>query len=216
MKARVPRTAFATALLVSLSLAACVAEAPPAAEQGFAEDFAQEFCRFGSFQGSSSQGYECVDGEFHAWVDNDQEPCDFVTASAGETYGDVRIEADVRFAQGAEAGAYLICRGSQVTGSFYYFRLGADGMAEITDYLKGEEQLARMYSLPAGALQPGQNRMRADCVGNKLALHLNGQLVLEREIDGQAYGPGDIGLGAGGASEGLSDVYFDNLVVGSP
>ena len=47
-------------------------------------------------------------------------------------------------------------------------------------------------------------------------MYLNGELVLDREIEGEAYGPGDIALGAGGGSEGLSDVYFDNLVVGAP
>jgi len=55
--------------------------------------------------------------------------------------------------------------------------------------------------------------MRVDCLGNQLALYLNEQLVLEREIEGEALGPGNIALGAGGASEGLSDVYFDNLTI---
>lgn len=130
--------------------------------------------------------------------------------------GDVRLEVDVRFAQDAEGGAYLICRGSQAGGSFYLLRLAAEGWVEITDFLDGEEQTAHMMTLPADALKPGWNRLRADCIGRDLSMYLNGELVLEREIEGEAYGPGDIALGAGGGSEGLSDVYFDNLVVGAP
>jgi hypothetical protein len=216
MKSQSTRFTLAPAMVLTLFLAACGAAAPPVAELGFEEDFAQEFCRFGSMEGSTSKGYGCVDGEFRAWIDNDQEVYDFIAASAGERLGDVRLEADVRFVEGAEAGAYLLCRGSQESGSFYLFRLGADGAVEITDYLDGEEQVARLTVLDEGMLQPGWNRLRADCLGNQLSLYLNGQRVLEREMEGEALGPGDFALGAGGASEGLSDVYFDNLVVSTP
>jgi hypothetical protein len=205
------------AMPAALALAACAAggtAAPPAG--GLQDDFSSGACRFGSIEGTSTLGYECVDGEFRAWIDNDQEPYDFITSSTGETYGDVRIEVDASFASGEDAGAYIICRGSQVSGSFYYFRVGVDGVVEITDYLEGEEQIARLNNLPAGALQPGWNRLRADCLGNDLALYVNGELVLEREIEGGAYGPGDIGLGAGGGSLGLSEVRFDNLLVDQP
>jgi len=210
-------SAFCAAVVLSSLLAACGGEAPlPQAAQGFQDDFAQEFCRFGSMEGSTSRGYGCVDGEFRAWIDNDEEPYAFVAASAQESLGDVRIEADVRFAEGAEAGAYLLCRGGTESGSFYAFKLGADGTVEIADYLENEEQIVRMNTTPEGTLRTGWNRMRVDCLGNQLALYLNEQLVLEREIEGEALGPGNIALGAGGASEGLSDVYFDNLTIGAP
>lgn len=217
MRSHPSSSVFWAAALLSLMLAACGGEAPaPPSAQGFQDGFAQEFCRFGSMEGSTSRGYGCVDGEFRAWIDNDEEPYAFVVASAQEPFGDVRIEADVRFAEGAEAGAYLLCRGGPESGSFYAFKLGADGYLEIADYLDNEEQIVRMNSLPQGALLPGWNRVRADCLGSKLSFYLNGNLVLEREIEGEALGPGGIALGAGGASEDLSDVYFDNLAVNVP
>lgn len=210
-------SAFWAAILFAILLTACGGEAPsPPAAQAYEDAFEQEFCRFGSMEGSTSRGYGCVDGEFRAWIDNDEEPYAFVVASAREPFGDIRIEADVRFAGGAEAGAFILCRGGSESGSFYTFKLGADGFVEIADYREGEEQIVRMNAVPEGALQPGWNRLRADCIGNRLSLYLNGALVLEREIEGEAYGPGDIGLGAGGASEGMSDVSFDNLAVAAP
>jgi hypothetical protein len=198
-------------------LTACAGEAPaPPPAQGLEDDFAQEHCRFGSMEGSTSKGYGCLDGEFRTWIDNDESPYDFIAASAGERLADVRVEVDFRSAGGPEAGAVILCRGSQEGGTYYLFRLGADGTAEITDFVDGEEQIARMGPLPDGALLAEGNRLRAECLGNQLALYLNDRLVLERSIDGEALGPGDIGLGAGGASEGMSDVYFDNLVIRVP
>lgn len=204
---------------LGLLLAACGSKASspaPVASAGVQDDFSNAACLFGSMQAGSSRGYECAEGEFHAWIDNDQDAYDFVAAPTNETYGDVRIEVDVRFVSGEEAGAYLLCRGSQLSGNFYYFRLGADGLAEITDYLEGEEQIARLYPLPEGAIQPGWNHLRADCIGKDLSFYLNGELVLERTIEGEVFEAGDVGLGAGGGSLGFSEVRFDNLVVVQP
>jgi len=207
------------AALISALLVGCSGSdtgPAPAEGSGLQDDFSAGTCRFGSLQAGATQGYGCVDGEFRAWIDNDQESYDFVSASAGESYGDVRIEVDARFVSGEDAGAYLLCRGSQVGGAFYALRVGVDGSVEITDFLDGEEQIARLDSLPEGSILPGANRLRADCLGNDLALYVNGSLVLEREIEGGAYSSGDMGLGAGGGSRGLSEVRFDNLIVSQP
>ena len=205
-------------VLLSLALTACGGATPAATEPSgsLQDDFSSTACRFGDLQAGSTQGYQCIDGEFRAWIDNDQVSYDFISAPAGELYGDVSIEVNVRFVSGDDAGAYLLCRGGQLTGDFYAFRVGVDGMIEITDFQDGEEQVARLNTLPEGALLPGVNRLRADCLGSDLALYVNGNLVLERKIEGNAYGPGAIGLGAGGGSQGFSEVRFDNLVVSAP
>jgi hypothetical protein len=214
--------AWLTALLAAATLSfltACSsnpAPAEPASGAGVQEDFSGDACLFGSLQVGSSRGYECTDSEFRAWIDNDQDAYDFLAAPANETFGDVRVEVDARFVSGEESGAYLLCRGSQLSGNFYYFRLGADGLAEITDYLEGEEQIARMFPLPDGTILPGWNHLQADCIGRNLSFYVNGELVLEREIEGDVYESGDIGLGAGGSSLGFSEVRFDNLLVTQP
>ena len=206
-------------MLMTISiLSGCGEPTPIPASSGaaVADGFPGSTCPFGKLQAGLTQGYECVDGEFRAWIDNNQAAYDFVTAPLGENYGDVRIEVDARFVSGEEAGAYILCRGSQLTGDFYYFRLGAEGLAEITDYLDGEEQIARLYPLPDGMLQPGWNHLRADCIGKDLSFYLNGELVLERELDSSYYTSGDVSLGAGGGSLGFSEVRFDNLQVTQP
>ena len=204
-------------LSVVLLLAACGGsrQPAPATMAGLQADF-EASCPFGSLQAGGSQGYECTDGEFRVGIDNNQAPYDFITAPLGGSYGDVRVEVDVRFAQGADAGAYIICRGSQAAGDFYLLRLGVDGSVEITDFRETEEQIARMNSLPEGYVLPGWNHMQADCAGPKLSLTVNGELVLEREIGDDYFASGDVGLGAGGGSFGLSEVRFDNFKLSNP
>jgi len=204
-------------LLSSIVLAACGTQAPPAqgASSAREDDFSSGACFPGRLEVGATKGYECVDDEFRAWIDNDQEAYDFVTAPLGESYDDVRIEVDVRFESGDDAGAYIVCRGSQLAGDYYYFRLGVDGSAEISDVLEGEEQIARMIALPEGAIGRDWNRLRADCIGDTLSFYLNGELVLERQEE-SPYDSGDVGLGAGGGSGGFSAVRFDNLEVRKP
>jgi hypothetical protein len=206
---------YLSALLI---LSGCGSASSPATNSGgeVLDDFSNASCPFGQMQAGSSRGYECADGEFRAWIDNDQERYDFITAPLGESYGDVRIEVDARFVSGDEAGAYILCRGSQSTGDFYFLRVSADGRVEITNYLEGEEQIARLNTVPDGAVLPGWNHIQADCIGRDLSLYLNGELVLERELEGDFYAAGDVGLGAGGGSQGFSEVRFDNLQVIQP
>lgn len=189
---------------------------PAAPAAAFLEDdFSAPACLFGSLEGTSSFGYSCADGEFRAWIDNDQAPYDFVSAAGGESYGDVRLEVDARIDSAVPyGGAIVVCRGNQTAGDFYEFVLSPDGTVTVSDYLDGEEQVARFNELPEGTLLPDWNHLRVDCSRNHLAFYVNDVLALERDLD--ALARGEIGLGAGGASEGRTAVRFDNLVVTSP
>ena len=204
-------------LTATLALAACGGAGPQPSPGGTSlrDDFSVASCRFGSLQAGSTKGYECADGEFRAWIDNDQQSYDFTTASTGDSYSDVRIEVDARIVSAVPyGGAVLLCRGSQESGNFYAFTLSPDGSMDISDYLDGGEQIARSGSLPEGTLQPDWNHLRIDCIGNHLAFYVNGVLGLEREID--EIDQGDIALGAGGSSDGFTEVRFDNLAVTTP
>lgn len=203
------------AFLFSLILAACGgAGASPAPSGGAAlqDDFSGAACQFGSLEAGSTKGYGCSDGEFRAWIDNGQAPYDFVTSPSHDSYGDVRIEVDVRIVSAVPyGGAIVLCRGTQASGNFYEFVLSPNGSAGISDFLDGEEQIARAASLQPGTLKPDWNHLRVDCVGNHLAFYVNDTLAVERDVD--KFPKGKIGLGAGGSSEGMTDVRFDNLVV---
>ena len=203
--------------LAMAALAACGGAAPatPASGATLQDDFSSATCLFGFLEAGSTQGYECVDGEFRAWIDNDQASYDFITSSSPDSYGDVRIEVDARIVSAVlYGGAFVVCRGSQTAGDFYAFVLSPDGTVTISDYLDDEEQIARIGSLPEGTLKPDWNRLRVDCIGDHLAFYVNGVLGVERDIDVLAQG--EVGLGAGGASDGFTEVHFDNLTVLQP
>jgi hypothetical protein len=204
------------AVLIALGLAACggAATDAPSTAGPLQDDFSSATCPFGFLEAGSTQGYECVDGEFRAWIDNDQATYDFISAPGGESYEDVRIEVDARIVSAVPyGGVVVLCRGSQASGDYYSFTLSSGGV-ELTDTLDGEEQISRYKDLPAGVMQPDWNHLRVDCIGNHLAIYVNGTLALDRDIDELAQG--DVGLGAGGASEGQTEVRFDNLVVSQP
>jgi hypothetical protein len=185
-------------------------EEPPACPPAFAS--------FGFLEAGTSYGYECEPEGFRAWIDNDQAPYDFITAPQGQDYADVRIEVDVLINATEEdpfGGAVFVCRGAQVFGFYYAFVLAPDGSAQLSDYLDGEEQIARFGFSSPGTMKPDDwNQVRVDCIGTHMALYLNGELVVERDMDSLARG--DIGLGAGGASDGFTEVRFRNLVVSVP
>jgi len=206
------------AAFAALALTACGgAGAPQAPADGatLQDDFSSSTCLFGSLEAGSTQGYGCVDGEFRAWIDNDQASYDFITSSTPDSYGDVRIEVDALIVTAVPyGGAVVVCRGRQTSGNFYAFTLSPDGSVGISDYLDGGEQIARLDALPEGTMGTDWNHLRVDCVGNHLAFYVNGTLALERDIDERAQG--EIGMGAGGASEGFTEVRFDNLVVSAP
>ncbi len=214
------KTSSAFIAAAALLMAACGSKTapdlqPPAA--GLQEDFSSTACLFGSMRVGSSRGYECVDGEFRAWIDNDQDILRLhrrarstkPTATSGS-----RSTSAFSPARKPEPTSSAVAASSP--GIIYYFRLGADGSSEITNYLEGEEQVARMFPPSDGSIQPGWNHLRADCIGGNLSFYVNGELVLERTMDGNVYESGDIGLGAGGGSLGFSEVRFDNLSVTQP
>ena len=210
-----PRTPIL--MMVAMALAACGGAGAPESPSGalLQDDFSSSSCVFGSLQAGTTQGYECTDGEFRAWIDNDQASYDFVTAPTSEAYGDVRIEVDARIVSAVPyGGAVVVCRGSQAAGDFYAFTLSSDGSVDISDYLDGEEQIAHFDTLPEGTVKSDWNHLRVDCVGNHLAFYVNGVLGVERDID--EFARGEVGLGAGGASEGMTEVRFDNLMVSAP
>ena len=170
-------------------------------------------CPFGYFEGSTSVGYGCEDGGFRAFIDNDEQSYEFISGSTGESYADVVIVVDVRLVQGVDfSGAFLLCR-DQYQENFYYFKVFHDGVA-IGEYNDGEEQIVRLGPLPPGTDALATNRLRAECIGSRLTLYVNGVLALEREDD--TVTQGGVGLGAGEGKTGLTEVFFENWEISQP
>jgi hypothetical protein len=171
------------------------------------------YCPFGSFEGSTSVGYGCLDGGFRAFIDNDEQSYEFISGSTAETYGDVVIEVDVRLIQGVDfSGAFVLCR-DQFRENFYYFKVFHDGVA-IGEYSDGDDLYTLFGPLPPGTDPLATNRLRAECIGSRQTLYVNGVLALESDDD--TVTQGGVGLGAGEGKTGMTEVFFENWEISQP
>ena len=64
------------------------------------------------------------------------------------------------------------------------------------------------------AMSGETNRLRVDCIGNRLSLYVNGEIVAE-VTDGDL-ASGDVGLASGTYDDPGTDMRFDNFVVYRP
>ncbi len=121
----------------------------------------------------------------------------YVWAQRDGSFADVVIEAEARQLSTEDHNAYgLACRldhGNRGRG--YFFLIGGDGYASIR-WSNGRSLEAIVSARPAGSIKRGQssNRLRAVCIGDYLALWVNGEFVMEARDQRAATG----GLGLAG------------------
>jgi len=58
------------------------------------------------------------------------------------------------------------------------------------------------------------NHLRADCIGSKLSLYVNGEFLAQSEDS--EFTSGDVGVMAGTLESPGTDIRFDNFVVSKP
>jgi hypothetical protein len=158
------------------------------------------------------------DGVYHLLV---KVPSYDIWANPGRYFeGDVRIEVDATKVGGENDDDFgLICRysGEPSAPNYYYFLISSDGYAVIGKVTAGDsEYLSSNKMSPNDAIIQGlaTNRLRADCIGNKLSLYVNDQLVTTA-YDSDFTG-GDVGLMGGTFDIPFAEFTFDNLVVTEP
>lgn len=142
----------------------------------------------------------------------------YLWANPGKTFqNDVRIEVDTAKAGGPDNNDFgVICR-YQSIGNFFYFLISSDGYAVIGMVKDGEQvNLSSDQMELTGAIRQGAdtNHIRADCIGNRLTLYVNGQQVAS--ATDTTFTGGDVGLIAGTYNEVGTDILFDNFVVYKP
>ena len=129
----------------------------------------------------------------------------------GNSYGDVIIEADTYVLQAAGDGDFgLICR--YVDGDNYYgLEISEDGYYSIWKYSGGE--YASLLDWKSTTLVDTSRSMKisASCVGDRLSLYLDGQLLAE--VQDSDFSSGDAGLLTGTWDNAPITIGFDNLVV---
>ena len=134
-----------------------------------------------------------------------------------ENHEDVVIEVSAEQRGGPDNNAYgVICRAdTSNNGDGYYFLVSGDGAYSIS---KGEgddvNQLVEWDS--ARAINKGEavNTVRAVCIGDYLALFVNGQLMAE--ANDETYTSGYAGLAAASFDEEATEnlfIAFDDLTI---
>jgi hypothetical protein len=140
-------------------------------------------------------------------------------ANPGLDFKDTRIEVDVTQNGGPDNNDMgVICRysGKDSSYNFYFFLISSDGYVGISkmegneSHLISGDQMEQSDTIKAGET----NHLRADCIGNKLTLYVNGKQAAT--ATDSTYTSGDVGLIAGTFDTPGTDVLFDNFVVTKP
>jgi hypothetical protein len=166
-----------------------------------------------TMQGGENYGFDFLNGGYQIFVKIKNVPIWSVRKSP---YQDVQVEADVTEKEDSKGGYFgLVCRHSG-GGEFYAFVIGSDGFYGIAKKGNGVFSFLKQGGLPAEANLSGDqpNRVRADCLGNTLALYVNGLKIAE--IQDKSYLKGDVGMVVGSRSKGTVTVLFDDFAVYSP
>jgi hypothetical protein len=131
-----------------------------------------------------------------------------------ELHTDVVIQVDTLQYSDYRNNAYgVVCRAAPGNnGDGYYFMISADGMYTIRRGATDEVKPLIPWT-GSGAIHQdkGVNRIRAVCIGDYLALYVNGQFVAETYDD--RYQRGNAGLTAAVPEGGDVDVAFDDLTI---
>jgi hypothetical protein len=106
----------------------------------------------------------------------------------------------------------LMCRADESdNGNGYYFMINGDGYYSISVGLGDEIKPLVEWKKATNVIHVGidKNAIRAVCLDDSLALYVNDKLLIETHDD--TYQSGYAGLAVAAASNGGSDVAFDNL-----
>jgi hypothetical protein len=174
------------------------------------------------FSNASSGWYTAVEENFSfAYENQGYKIINNITTAAiwsvrDRVYGDVILEVDAIKEAGPEDGYLgLICR-FQDANNYYAFTIRSNGIYGIM--LMGENGLAFLGSGSAEAgvikTEGETNRLRAECVGDKLAFYANDEKLIE--IQNDQIETGSVGLLAGTTLNPGMEVRFDNFAILAP
>ena len=129
-------------------------------------------------------------------------------------FEDVIIEVETFKASGGDDNGFgIICRHEDVE-NFYFLEISSDGYAWIGKQYQAEFEL--LDSSESSRINTGNdtNTLRAECVGNRIALYINGKLELETRDSDLTHG--DVGLIAETYTATSTEILFDNFIVTKP
>jgi len=170
----------------------------------------ENFNSTGSWNTSSEDGFgaDVEDGVYRMILNQTDY---LIWSESGEVSAyDVIMDLDTKLISGSEINNQgLICRYVDLD-NFYMLTVGNDGWVEILKVYQGE-QTALSGEYINDIVDPVSNHLQGFCVGDRLALFVNGSLGAD-VLDGDlTYG--DVGLIIGSYDEPEVTIEFDNLVV---
>lgn len=205
-------------LVLALSVLACSVGAQPtlkpaSGEVLFYDNFSNPTSGWDRIQDTDG-ATDFVNGKYRIKVNT---PDTDVWANPGKKFSDVIIQVVAAKVGGTNDNDYgVICRYVD-SENFYFFVISSDGYYGIGKVKGGKHFLInREEMLPSEDIIQGEgpNVIRADCVGSKLTLYVNGKL-LDSQEDAE-FMTGDVGLLAGTFSEAGVEVEFDDFSVKVP
>ncbi|MDX2161366.1 MAG: hypothetical protein SF162_08595 [bacterium] len=164
------------------------------------------------FYNDSERGifFGITDGEYRARIVNEA----LIWTLNGQAHTDVIMQVDtLQFSTDEQNGYGLICRASaNQDGDGYYFLVSGDGNFTIRRGVSGVVEPIIPWTRSA-AVAGGQNpnRLRVVCVGDYLALYINGQFVAEARDS--RYQRGYAGITAVVPGDRSVEVTFDDLTI---
>ncbi|NLE45015.1 MAG: DUF1080 domain-containing protein [Chloroflexi bacterium] len=139
-----------------------------------------------------------------AWVSNSRELSDF------------RVKVEATQVAGPNDNEYGLLVRMKDPSHFYRFSISGDGYYQVSKY-DGSSWIPLSGDWAASdAIRTGiaVNQLEVTCQGSRMALIVNGQLLVE--VEDKSYARGGIGLYAGSFFEPGVEVHFDNLQVSPP
>jgi hypothetical protein len=140
-----------------------------------------------------------------------------LSTGPGLDFSDVQIEADMIKVVGTSDDMFgLVCRAVD-SDNYYFFVISSDGYYGIGKVIAGvQSMLGSQGMLPSEIISQGKtkNHLRADCIGDKLILNVNGRKLTS--IEDHDLDSGDIGILAGTMQDAENVVLFDNFSVINP
>lgn len=140
-----------------------------------------------------------------------------LSTGPGLNFSDVQLEADMIKVVGSSSDLFgLVCRALDPE-NYYFFVISSDGYYGIGKVIDGaQSMLGSQGMLPSELISQGKtkNHLRADCIGEKLVLTVNGhELTGVEDFDLES---GDVGILAGTLQDAENVVLFDNFSVINP
>lgn len=140
-----------------------------------------------------------------------------IWSNPGLDFTDTQIEVEATKVGGDDNNDFgVICR-YQDLNNFYFLIISSDGYYGVGKVVDGDQQLIGDESMPPSEIikqADATNIIRADCVGNKLSIYVNG--VKLAEYEDTDFTSGDVGLLAGSFENPGTDIHFENFKVFKP